>query len=255
MNKHREQELLDRLDAIGRAVSASGHGLALLGLGSVGQEQERLDAFSDLDFFVIARLGRKAFFLQSLNWLEQVQPVVFSFQNTADGHKLLFADGIFCETAVFTPEELPNIPYSGARVIWQDENSRLSFPENNNLPQSEPADHDAAWLIGEILTNLYVGLGRFQRGEKLTAARFIQGHAVDRILELAAKLEEPGPAQPDPFDRGRRFEQRFPQTAVWLPEFLPGYDLSPQAALAILHFLETNCEVNQQMKEAILQLI
>ena len=102
MKENRKVALLDRLEAIGRAVAASGRGLALLGLGSVGQEQERLDAYSDLDFFVIARPGEKAYFLDSLTWLETVQPVVFSFQNTDDGHKLLFADGIFCETAVFT---------------------------------------------------------------------------------------------------------------------------------------------------------
>jgi hypothetical protein len=39
------------------------------------------------------------------------------------------------------------------------------------------------------LTNLYVGLGRFHRGEKLSALRFIQHHAVDRFLELTEQVE------------------------------------------------------------------
>ena len=39
--------------------------------------------------------------------------------------------------------------------------------------------------LGEALTNLYVGMAREKRGEKLSAMRFIQGYAVDRLLELA----------------------------------------------------------------------
>ena len=101
------------------------------------------------------------------------------------------------------------------------------------------------------MSNLYVGLGRFRRGEKLTAARFIQGYAVDRILELAPLIEEAQGGTADAFDRERRFEQRFPQTAVHLPHFLPGYEQSPQAALAILAFLEGHFTLNQGMKEAI----
>jgi len=55
----RPAALLARLDAIGRALDASGHGMALLGLGSVGLELERLDAYSDLDFFAIVEAGHK----------------------------------------------------------------------------------------------------------------------------------------------------------------------------------------------------
>jgi lincosamide nucleotidyltransferase B/F len=47
------QSLLTRLDEIGQSLAHSGHALALIGLGSDGQELDRLDASSDLDFFVI----------------------------------------------------------------------------------------------------------------------------------------------------------------------------------------------------------
>ena len=60
---HKPQHLLDRLDAIANAVRCTGYGLAVLGLGSVGQELDRLDEFSDLDFFVIVRHGQKRYFL------------------------------------------------------------------------------------------------------------------------------------------------------------------------------------------------
>ena len=99
-----------------------------------------------------------------------------------------------------------------------------------------------------------MGLGRFRRGEKLTASRFIQGHAVDRILKLAAFIEQPQGDSADPFDQARRFEQRYPYLAAELPRFLLGYEQSPQSAKAILHFLERHFSVNVAMREVILAL-
>lgn len=250
----RKEQLLERLTGVVQAVKATERGLALLGLGSAGQELVRLDDYSDLDFFVIAQAGQKRYFLDSLAWLETMQPVAFSFMNTTDGHKLLFADGIFCEMAVFEPHELTNIPFSGARVIWQDEKNKLNFPVNNNLPAAPAQPPTVEWLLGEILSNLYVGLGRFWRGEKLTAARFVQGSAIDRLLELAPFIEDAQDGIPDPFNRSRRFEQRYPITAAALPAFLPGYDHTPQAAQALIAFIENAFEINEAMKEAILSL-
>ena len=52
-------DLLERLNAIGQSVAGTSAGLAVLGLGSVGSEPDRLDNYSDLDFFVIVRPGCK----------------------------------------------------------------------------------------------------------------------------------------------------------------------------------------------------
>ena len=91
--------LLQRLDAIGQALRDSGQGLALLGLGSVGLETARIDAWSDLDFFAIVEPGSKARYLHRLDWLAAARPLVWHFQNTVDGHKALMDDGVFCEFA------------------------------------------------------------------------------------------------------------------------------------------------------------
>jgi lincosamide nucleotidyltransferase len=53
------QSLLKRLNEIGHSLEKSGHALALIGLGSVGLELDRLDSYSDLDFFVIVENGHK----------------------------------------------------------------------------------------------------------------------------------------------------------------------------------------------------
>lgn len=247
----RKQTLLRRLDEIGHSLATTEGALALLGLGSAGSETERMDAFSDLDFFVIVQEGFKDVYVADLGWLTAVHPIIYQFQNTPDGYKLLFEDGIFCEFAIFEPAELAAIPFAAERLVWHTagfETSGLKSLPKSYIPR------EAAWLVGEALTNLYVGLGRYRRGEKLSAARFVQGYAVDRVLELAAYLEAEQSAFRDQFGEERRFEQRFPATAVLLPHFVQGYERTPQSARAILHFLETHFAVNAAMKKLILAL-
>ena len=74
--------LLKRLDEIGHSLEQINHTLALIGMGSVGLELERLDAYSDLDFFVIVEPGYKHSFLKDLHWLSALCPVAYCFPNT-----------------------------------------------------------------------------------------------------------------------------------------------------------------------------
>jgi lincosamide nucleotidyltransferase len=248
----RRQQLLARLDEIGQSLAQTSQALALLGLGSVGIQLDRIDDYSDLDFFVIVKPGQKFAFIQKLDWLESVCPVVFSFQNTADGHKALYEDGIFCEFAVFEPDELANMPFAEGRIVWKADgvDDALRLPQKRSTPSKQTAE----WQLGEALTNLYVGLGRYWRGEKLSAARFIQGYAVDRLLDLSALVETEEPAYRDLFTPERRYEQRFPQTAALLPQFIQGYERSPESARAILEFLGQHFQVNPHLKKMILEL-
>ncbi len=242
--------LLTRLDDIGESLEKSGHALALIGLGSVGSELERLDEYSDLDFFVIVEEGYKTWYVQNLDWLTEICPPAYYFLNSPDGYKLLFQDGIFCEFAVFEQRELGAIPFAAGRVVWK----RPGVDEQIAIPATAPNSAPKAttdWLLGEALTNLLVGLGRYRRGEKLSAMRFIQQYAVDRIIELANQVEVNQPAFADPFSGERRFERRFPGIARQLPGFMQGYERSCESALAILAFLERHFQVNQAMAAAI----
>ncbi len=65
------ERLLERLQALGNTIADSGQGLALIGLGSVGIEVQRLDAWSDLDFFVIARPGSRDLTFKQIAFLHQ----------------------------------------------------------------------------------------------------------------------------------------------------------------------------------------
>ena len=247
----RKQQLLERLDAIGRSLGAIGQGLALLGLGSVGTETDRLDDYSDLDFFAIVKPGSKRRFLTRLDWLESVCPLAYSFQNTVDGFKALYSDGIFCEFAVFEPQDLSEIPFANGRIIWKE----AEFDETICAPRPhQHTEHPAEWYLGEALTNLYIGLGRLHRGEKLSATRFIQGYAVDRLVDLTKHIESAQPVHEDVFGGERRYESRFPKTASHLAEFVQGYERNVESATAILAFLEQHFEVNAAIRAAILEL-
>jgi hypothetical protein len=255
---NRPEQLLARLDEIGRSLERTGSALALIGLGSVGADVARLDAYSDLDFFVISAAGFKRFLIDDLHWLAAVHPIVYFFQNTADGHKALFADGVYCEFAVFEAAELERIPFAQGRVIWSSPgfDRSLARPRRGAGPTG---DRPTEWLLGEALTCLYVGLGRFRRGEKLSAFRFVQVFVVDRLVELAPLLEEATPengAVPtrDEFAPERRFELRFPRTAAALAPLMQGYERTPESARAILALLDGRFDVNQAMKAAILAL-
>lgn len=245
--------LLKRLDEIGTSLKDSGKALALLGLGSVGTETHRLDNYSDLDFFVIVKPNQKQVFLESLWWLESVQDISYQVRNTVDGYKVLMSDDVFCEFAVFEADELDNIPFTAGRLVWQDSQFDDACCTPKNCP--EPQDTtDLDWVLGEALTNLYVAICRYSRGEKLSAMRFCQSFALDRLIDLVNRIETPKDGNIDVFVADRRLENRYPNFAQSLPTFAQGYERTPQSILAQLDFLDTHFNVNPAMRSLIIKL-
>jgi len=251
---NRVDRIRNRMEGVAKALEADPDGLALLGLGSVGIEDSRLDEWSDLDFFAIVREGAKARFLADPSWLDRPAPVAYRFANTADGFKLLWADGLFGEMAVFEPQELAAIPYAEGKVWWHRpgfDPERLKPVNRGGGAWTPPS---AEFCVGELLTCLYVGLTRWRRGERLSAWRFVQGHCVDRALELAEFWETPQQGLRDPYNRDRRLESRYPSLVPLLGRVLVGYDRVPESALAFLEWLESKTAVNQAMATEIRKL-
>jgi hypothetical protein len=238
---------LQRLDMLGEVLAARGDAIAVIGHGSVGIELHRLDEHSDLDFFVIVDDGAKQRYLDSLEWLEALHPVAYSFANTADGRKVLFEDGLFAEYAVFTLDELAGGSFSPGRVVWQraDAPTGLEAPP----PRDPPPHQTPEYQLSEALTNLYVGLRREARGERLSATRFIQVYAIDRIITMLNLLN--GTPPQDVFAVERGVEGRYGPNALPLADFVLGYERNREAALAIIEWLEAHAEVNAVMAEAV----
>lgn len=245
----RKARLLERLNEIGKGLESKDGAILLLGVGSVGIEMARMDDYSDLDFFVIVKNGYKPRFIENLDWLEEVHPLAYSFPNTEAGCKILFEDGLYGEYAVFEEEETPHISYWGGRVVWTRSKTTFTMPVCGNTPniRKEALDHP----LNEALTNLFVGLGRYARGEKLSAARFVQSYAVDSILSILHLVEQEADDFPDPFGNERRIEKRFPRFAALLPSMVMGYNRTPESALAILAYLESIYPANRRMAQEI----
>ncbi len=266
MNK---TELLQaRLTAIGENIRLHPDGLALIGLGSVGKELHRLDDFSDLDFYAIVREGSKSSFIEQIDWLTTIAPVAFKFRNSDDGYKLLYADGVFCEFGVYTLSELDSVGYNEGRIIWAD----ASVPTSISVPKitAEVVDHSIEFLLGELLTNLYVGLSRYRRGEKCSAMRFVQVFAVDRLIALLPYIYKPHIYKPDlytshadklnvscfdAYSPDRRVEQRYGPEQVDLSVFMQGYNRVAESAEALLDFTKRHFEVNAALEKEIRALL
>jgi hypothetical protein len=244
--------LLRRLEELGDVLSRRRDAIALIALGSVGVDLDRLDDHSDLDFFVIVDPIAKQRYIDSIDWLEELGPVQFSFPNTPDGRKVLFADGVFAEYAVFTPAELSEAPFSRGRVVWQRDDAPAGLAVPRRVEQAPRSDLDHH--VNEALTNLYVGLQREARGEELSATRLIQSYAVDRVILVQELLDgDPGPRQ-DEFAIERGVERRFPAESLPLAELVPGYGRNRQAALAILEWLEARVIVDSALAAAVREL-
>ena len=86
--------------------------------------------------------------------------MIFTFKNTPDGYKVLFDDDVYAEFAVFELRELETAVYTEGRIVWKDD----AFDEQWRIPKKQPIPwkpESREWLIGEIVTCLYVGLCRY----------------------------------------------------------------------------------------------
>ena len=239
MNEH-QRRLFTRLDEIASNLKKDPHVIALLTLGSVGLETKRIDEYSDVDFFVITEDGYASSYLQNHDWLHTSSPLSFIFQNTVDGFKLLYQDGIYGECAIFDQSRLNDIPYHRARLHYLKEGARFDFKQSNPLISPKPSRD---YLLNEALTNLYVGLLRYRRGEIYSSYLFISQYALTNTLKLVL-YDDPFD---DPFDLSRRIEKHHPHLVTLLKDANQGYDKVKESATALVSYLTTHYKVNEPL--------
>lgn len=239
------------LDRLATTLGERGDVVAVLGLGSTGMQLDRFDDFSDLDFFVIVDdLGVKRSFLDDIGWLESTGDIAFSFVNDQNGRKALLHDGTLLEYAVFTPDELRAIPFADARVVWRRADAPDDLAQSwRSSQQDEPSD--AAFHLDEALTNLWVGLQRERRGERLNAFRFIQVFAINQILALL-RVSGAAPAhRVDPFEPTRRVEAAHDADSLPLARMMPGYDHNVAAARFTYGWLAARWPIHPALAAAV----
>ncbi|MDY0276833.1 MAG: hypothetical protein RBQ97_01975 [Acholeplasma sp.] len=250
----KKKQLLNRFGEIGRNLSQDEDAIALLGLGSIGKELERLDDYSDLDFFVIVKNGKQKRFIDDLSWLDtNSSKVGYAFRNSNDGYKVLYDDGIYGEFAIFDLDAYAKAEFTEGRFEW----IRDGYELNSKPKKEETLDRLSDWYfpINEAITNIYIGLLRYFRGEKLAAFVFIERYAFDNVLRVFHLIEKEQNYFPDPFSNHRRFELRYPINSKEVLSSLKGYDNILLSAKNLFAFIQKYWEINPVMAREIIKLL
>ena len=166
---------------------------------------------------------------------------------------MLFEDGLYAEYAIFTLAELGDAAYAGARIVWRRDDAPADLEHPRRTPPSGSSE-SIEWHVGEAVTNLYVGLHRDLRGERLSGMRLIQVHAVDHLIAVLDLLGRARAPRQDPFAVERAVERRLDSSILPLHALAPGYEHNRDAALAILGELEGLVPVDTRMALAIREL-
>lgn len=246
--KNMNTKLYNRLNQLAENLNRREDCLGLLALGSCA-DIDRMDEWSDLDFFVIVDKDKQITYLNNLDWLESCAPLAYVFRNTKDGHKIMWEDGIYAEYAVFEYDQMNQIPFSKGQFIFK----KMGYPLMDTPKMDYPElSQSIDYAINEVLTNLYVGLSRYHRGETLSAFRLIQVHAIDRILSMnRSSLHK----DYDNFSLDRRVEFNHPELISFLKKSHLGYSSILESANVILEYIKTITELNPMMVHEIERLI
>ncbi|MCE1248535.1 MAG: hypothetical protein LWY06_18005 [Firmicutes bacterium] len=188
------------------------HILGFVAVGSMAEDGRLPDKWSDHDFFVITEEGMQDRYRQNTDWIPDNEKIVFSFQETEHGVKVIYDTGHLLEFAVFSPDELflARINSCSLLIDKADIRERVDrvIGETNRWSASNVAG--SRYLAGQFLTNLLVGAGRHFRGEKISGFEFAKVHGLNHFIKLTAKHIQPDdPEALDNISPLRRFEQAY----------------------------------------------
>jgi hypothetical protein len=187
-------------------------GLVLAGSGA---EPERIDEWSDHDFFLVVREKAEPW-RQSLDWLPDHERIVLAPRETEHGLKVIYDDGHVLEFAVATLDEMQNWAANMAAVVF--DRGGVQELVTGMLERTVPATEQDAADIQLFLSHLLI---RARRGELLAAGVAIRGHAVRHLLPVWRHRVTPQTgATSDSLDPNRRFEAAYPDAAAELADAL-----------------------------------
>lgn len=197
--------------------------VGLVALGSMAQQDYQPDDWSDHDFFVITIQGVQEDMRRDLSWLPRADELVFHFRETEHGLKALYPNGHLLEFAVFNEDELQMARLNRYRVLLDktDLTSKLAELALTTQDFVTQTRTDPAQRFGELLMNIFVGVGRQARGEALSGRHFVKTFALIHLLHLLAEFVPAENAHLlDNLDAFRRFEQVFPTLGAELNQIL-----------------------------------
>lgn len=191
--------------------------IGFVALGSMAAVDYDPDRWSDHDFFVIVRSGEQERFRTNLRWLPHFDDIAMSFRETEHGIKVLYRNGHLLEFAVFDLDELRLARINRFRVLVDraDVSSAIANVRRETAQALDSGRKDDSYLVGMMLSNLLVGVGRYARGERMSGTQYVKGHSLVHLLTLANRwLPGGSDAALDDLDPHRRFERAHPELAL-----------------------------------------
>ena len=209
----------------------------ILGLVLVGSaaETERVDRWSDHDFFVITPSGAQDSLRTDLNWLPNSQSIAFSFRETAHGLKVVYESGAVLEFAVFDCAELRTGTVNHHYLAYGDEEVAQALEIAANREVNEGAAQNLK-DFRLFLSVLIIGVGRARRGEILTAGENIRSTATYALLKVLTERLGKN-SQLDRLDVRRRFEFVYPEIGIHIATALA---MQPEHAAKALFDIADN---------------
>ena len=214
-------------ETLQHTLSADERVRALVGIGSLAQP-ERVDRWSDHDFWVITTAEGQAHFLNDLSWLPDHSAIALALRPAPEYYTVLYNTGHVAEFAVFALTDLTRGQLDRYRMLFDKNDIRTQIQAVYERTQGKQQTADPARAIGHLLVTLCTGAARDARGERLSAHKNIFQYALDDLLTL---ITQHIPAQQsdlhDGFDPRRRFEQAYADLSTLLEPILT---LTPTAA-------------------------
>lgn len=222
-------------DALRRALEPDPRVIGLMAAGSMAGQSHQPDEWSDHDFWVIVEPGAQAWYHTHTEWLPDSDQIVLWFQEPHGGFKVVYRSGHLLEFAVSEREILLRAKVNDYRLLIDRCGLAADLVQLQRSTEAEFRQQtaDDLCLLGQFLTNLLVGVGRYRRGEHLSARSLISMWAFHGLLRLIARYipaEHPGTL--DNLDPLRRFEMVYPTIGAAINDRLR-LDLD-QAALGLL---------------------
>lgn len=204
-----------------RSVAARDDVEGLVLLGSTA-EPERVDEWSDHDFYLVVREGTQERFRTGLEWLPDAALIAFAVRETAHGLKVVLRDGHMLEFAVASPAEVATFAGSPYVVALDRADVATRMAAAPTAPPAAGVDVLREFRL--FLATLLIGTGRARRGEELAGGQLVRGAAVEHLARVLSALLAPpasaAAAVSDPFNALRRFEQAHPEAGEALGDAL-----------------------------------
>jgi hypothetical protein len=190
-----------------RLVADAGRRLDVVGVVAFGStaDRERADEWSDHDIAWVVLPGAEDAYRDDLSWLPLEDPIAISVIEHHGGGKVVDEAGHVVEFGVTTVAGLDDWFVNRYEVLLDRGGIREAL-ERAAAKTGPHGPSDDAREMRLALTHLLIGVGRFRRGEVLSASQSIRCDAVEHLLVVLGHRLPGSRAHLDSLDPRRRFE-------------------------------------------------